>query len=147
MELQYIIPHIFFGLFSSFNPDIIEGYDLYKSSIPVKYGGRISSVMDVTMKEGDMEQWSAKGGISPIASRITVEGPLKKNRTSLIVSGRSTYSDWILGRIENASFRNSKANYYDISSNLKTRFAQNDLLEISSYFSNDNFPIKWRYDL
>lgn len=128
-----------FGFSSSFSPDVIEGFELYKSSIPAKFGGRISSVLDIQMKEGDLEKWTVRGGISPVTSRITIEGPLKKDRSSLIVSGRGTYSDWILGRIENASFRNSSANYYDISARFKTQLNQNDHLDISAYFSNDDF--------
>ena len=130
-----------FGFSSSFSPDVVEGFELYKSSIPVKYGGRVSSVLEIQMKEGEMEKWSLRGGISPVTSRVTLEGPLIKDRTSLIISGRSTYSDWILGRLENASFRNSSANYYDITARIKTRIAQNDHLDISAYFSHDAFKL------
>lgn len=130
-----------FGFSSSFSPDVIEGFELYKSSIPAKFGGRISSVLDLEMKEGDLEDWSLKGGISPVTSRITVEGPLVKDRSSLIISGRSTYSDWILKRIKDASFRNSRANYYDITTRYKTRVGQNDQLDASLYFSKDAFKL------
>lgn len=130
-----------FGFSSSFSPDMIEGFELYKSSIPAKYGGRISSVLDLEMKEGNTEKWLLKGGISPVTSRITVEGPLVKERSSLILSGRSTYSDWILNRLEDAAFRNSKANYYDITARYKTRIGQNDQLDASAYFSNDAFKL------
>ena len=130
-----------FGFSSSFSPDVIEGFELYKSSIPAKYGGRISSVLDIEMKEGDLEKWTVKGGISPVTSRVTVEGPIQEDKSSLILSGRSTYSDWILGRLENASFRNSRANYYDGAARFKTRIAQNDHLDVSAYSSNDVFQL------
>lgn len=130
-----------FGFSSSFSPDVVEGFDLYKSSIPAKYGGRISSVLDIQMKEGDLEKWTLRGGVGPVTSRITLEGPLEKERSSIIVSGRATYSDWILNRIENASFRNSRANYYDLTARYKTRFAQNNRLDVSAYLSNDAFKL------
>lgn len=130
-----------FGFSSSFSPDVIEGFELYKSTIPAKYGGRISSVLDIQMKEGDMDKWSIKGGISPVTSRVTVEGPIKRDQSSLIVSGRSTYSNWILSRLKNAAFRNSKANYSDFTAHYKTRIGQNDYLDISAYISNDVFKL------
>lgn len=130
-----------FGFSSSFSPDVIEGFELYKSTIPAKYGGRISSVLDIQMKEGDMDKWSIKGGISPVTSRVTVEGPVQKDKSSLIISGRSTYSNWILSRLRNASFRNSRADYSDLTVHYKTRIAQNDYLDISAYLSNDAFQL------
>ena len=129
-----------FGFSSSFSPDVVEGFELYKSSIPVKYGGRISSVLEIDMKEGDDERWTLRGGISPITSRITAEGPIN-DRTTFIASGRATYSDWILGRIQNASFRNSKANYQDLTARIKTKIAKNDFLDVSTYVSNDAFRL------
>lgn len=130
-----------FGFSSSFSPDVIEGFELYKSSIPAKFGGRISSVLDLEMKQGDLEDWKLKGGISPVTSRITVEGPVVKDRSSLIVSGRSTYSDWILKRIRDAAFRNSRANYFDITARYKTQINRNDQLDASVYFSKDAFKL------
>ncbi|MEZ5041819.1 MAG: TonB-dependent receptor [Saprospiraceae bacterium] len=130
-----------FGFSSSFSPDVVEGFELYKSSIPAKFGGRIASVLDIKMKEGEREKWTVKGGISPVTSRVTVEGPLDQERSSLIISGRSTYSDWILNRLENAAFRNSKANYYDVTTRFKTRIAKNDFLDVSAYLSNDAFKL------
>lgn len=130
-----------FGFSSSFSPDVVEGFELYKSSIPAKFGGRISSVLDLEMKEGQMDKWVLKGGISPVTSRITVEGPVAKERSSLIFSGRSTYSDYILNRLRNAAFRNSKANYYDLTARYKTRLAQNDHLDVSTYWSRDAFKL------
>lgn len=131
-----------FGFSSSFSPDVVEGFELYKSSIPAKYGGRISSVLDIQMKEGSREKWVFRGGVSPVTSRITAEGPVAGENSSLIVSGRATYSNWILKRLENAAFRNSRANYYDLSARYNTRFAQNnDRLDVSAYLSNDVFQL------
>lgn len=136
----YNASHLF-GFSSSFSPDIIEGFELYKSSIPAKYGGRISSVLDLQMTEGTMERWMLKGGISPVTSRITLEGPIVKDRSSLIISGRSTYSNYILKRLNRAEFRNSKADYYDVSARYKTSLGQNDHLDVSTYLSNDAFRL------
>lgn len=130
-----------FGFSSSFSPDVVEGFELYKSSIPAKYGGRISSVLDIEMKEGNLEKWGISGGISPVTSRVTVEGPIKADKSSIIISGRTTYSDWILGRLENANFRNSKANYFDGTFRYKSKIAQNDHIDISGYFSKDLFQL------
>ena len=130
-----------FGFSSSFSPDVVEGLDLYKSSIPVRFGGRISSVLDIKMKDGNYKKWGLKGGVSPVTSRVTLEGPIIKDHTSIIISGRSTYSDWILKRIENASFRNSSANYYDGTAHISSKIGQNDKLDISAYYSNDDFQL------
>ncbi|MCB0633748.1 MAG: TonB-dependent receptor [Saprospiraceae bacterium] len=136
----YNASHLF-GFSSSFSPDVIEGFELYKSSIPAKYGGRISSVLDLEMKEGTMDRWILKGGISPVTSRITLEGPIVKDRSTLIISGRSTYSNYILQRLNRAEFRNSKADYYDVTARYKTSLGQNDHLDVSTYLSNDAFRL------
>lgn len=135
----YNASHLF-GFSSSFSPDVVEGFELYKSSIPVKYGGRISSVLDIDMKEGNKEKWRLKGGISPVTSRISAEGPIGEN-TTVIASTRATYSDWILKRLENADFRNSSANYQDFTARIKTKFEKNNHLDISTYISNDAFTL------
>ena len=130
-----------FGFSSAFSPDVIDGFELYKSSIPAKFGGRISSVLDIKMREGNPEKWMVRGGISPVTSRITLEGPIEKERSSIIISGRATYSDWILKRLENASYRNSTGNYYDVSAHYITRISQNNRLDVSTYLSHDNFRL------
>jgi len=135
----YNASHLF-GFSSSFSPDVVEGFELYKSSIPVKYGGRISSVLEIDMKEGNSEKWKLKGGISPVTSRISTEGPIGEN-TTFIASTRLTYSDWILKRLENASFRNSSANYQDFTARVKTKFKKNNHIDISTYISNDAFTL------
>ena len=108
-------PSHLFGFFSVFNPDIIKSFDLYKSGIPARYGGRLSSVLDISMKDGNKREWVGSGGISPLTARFTVEGPIQKNRSSIILGGRTTYSDWILDRLPDPSLRNSQAGFYDIN--------------------------------
>jgi hypothetical protein len=98
-----------FGFFSVFNPDIIKDFELYKGSIPVEYGGRLSSVFDINTKSGNKLNYSGNGGISPVTAQLLIEGPIIKERSSFLIGGRSTYSDWILRRIENPDVKNSDA--------------------------------------
>ena len=108
-------PSHLFGFFSVFNPDVIKSFDLYKGGIPARYGGRLSSVLDIAMKDGNKRELVGSGGISPLTARFTVEGPIQKNRSSFILGGRSTYSDWILRRLPDPNLRNSKAGFYDLN--------------------------------
>src|SRR5579859_2471562 len=89
-------PSHFFGMFPAFNPDVVKDIELYKSSIPAKYGGRVSSVLDITSREGNKKEFSGTAGIGLLTSRLTLEGPLDKNKTSFILGGRMTYANWLL---------------------------------------------------
>src|SRR5207342_3024383 len=106
-------PTHFFGFFSSFNPDVVKGVELYKSSIPEKYGGRISSVLDVSERDGNKKKISGAGGIGPLDARLTLEGPIFSEKTTFLIAGRSTYSDWLLNQIPNDQYKNSSAGFYD----------------------------------
>ena len=86
-------PSHLFGFFSSFNPDIVKSVELYKSAIPEKYGGRLSSVLDVTTKQGNTKKVTGEAGIGPLTSKVMIEGPINK-KTTFIASARSSYSDW-----------------------------------------------------
>ncbi|MEL6253492.1 MAG: TonB-dependent receptor [Bacteroidota bacterium] len=130
-----------FGFFSVFNPDIIKNFDLYKSGIPARYGGRIASVLDISMKDGNKKEFVASGGVSPVTSRLTVEGPLKAQNSSFIIGARSTYSNWILRELEQLSFRNSKAFFGDLNAKVNLELSRKDRLDISGYFSQDNFTL------
>ncbi len=134
-----INPSHFFGFFSAFNPDIIQDVVLYKSGIPAKYGGRISSVMDIKLKEGSKEKVNISGGISPFTGKLMVEGPLLKKKSSFIISGRTTYSDWMLGMLNNVQFQKSSAGFNDIQGLLSFSAGKNDNISISGYRSNDRF--------
>ena len=104
-------PSHVFGFFSAFNPDQIKGVELYKSAIPEKYGGRLSSVLDVTSKEGNSKKVSGVGDIGPLTSKLTVEGPLFNAKTTFIAGGRTTYSNWILKELPDKRYRNSRASF------------------------------------
>lgn len=132
-------PSHLFGFFSVFNPDVIKSFDLYKSEIPARYGGRLASVLDIAMKDGNKRELVGSGGISPLTARFTVEGPIQKYKSSFILGGRSTYSDWILKRLPDPDLRNSKAGFYDINGKINLELSEKDRLDLSGYFSRDNF--------
>ena len=129
----------FFGFFSAFNSDLISDVTLYKSGIPAKYGGRLSSVMDITPLAGNNERIKVSGGISPVTGRLLVEGPVKKNKSTFIIGSRATYSDWILGMLNDQQLRKSSAGFYDIQGMFNTSINEKNSLSISGYYSNDRF--------
>jgi hypothetical protein len=136
-----INPSHFFGFFSAFNSDIIQDVTLYKSGIPARYGGRVSSVMDITLKEGSMEKINVSGGFSPFIGRLMIEGPVVKNKLSFILSGRTTYSDWVLSSLNNEQLQKSSAGFNDIQGLLTFNINSKNSLSLSGYISNDNFNL------
>ncbi len=127
------------GFFSAFNTDIVSDATLYKANIPAKYGGRLSSVLNINLKDGDFEKLRFKGGLGLVSSRFTWEGPLKKNKTSFLISGRSTYSDWLLKSINLPELKRSSAFFYDANFQLTHRFNERNFLSIGGYRSDDEF--------
>lgn len=134
-------PTHLFGFFSSFNPDVIKNVNLYKGSIPANFGGRISSVLEVQDKEGNNKEFVGSGGISPVTARLTLEGPIAKDKVSYIAGFRSSYSDWILNKMPNASLKNSSAFFYDVYGNLSYDVNENNTIYTSGYYSNDRFSL------
>ncbi len=134
-------PSHLFGFFSAFNPDILKNVELYKSGITADYGGRLSSVIDVTTREGNLKKFSASGGISPITARLMVEGPIKKDQTSFLIGGRTTYSNWILRQIDDPAMRKSNAGFYDFNIGLNHKFNDKNSLQLSGYQSRDHFRL------
>ena len=134
-------PSHFFGFFSAFNPDIIKTAELYKSSIPEKYGGRLSSVLDVTAREGNKKKFEGSGGVGPITARISVEGPIDSGRTSFILSGRATYSNWLLRSINNDMLNNSTAGFADGNLIISHEINENNNIYVSAYISGDRFRL------
>lgn len=129
----------FFGFFSGFNTETIKDITLFKSGIPAKYGGRVSSVLDMTLKDGNRKTLKINGGISPVYSRITIEAPIKKDVSSFIIGARTTYSDWVLKLLNDGKLQNSQANFYDVQGNFSYDLNQNNALYISGYYSYDKF--------
>ena len=130
-----------FGFFSVFNADVVREMKLYKSGIPAKYGSRISSVFDVSVKNGNRKEISGSGGISPITGKLCLEGPLMNKKGSFIVAGRSTYSDWILKRINKPEIKNSKASFYDVNAKFNYDINDDNSISTSFYISSDYFKL------
>jgi hypothetical protein len=130
-----------FGFFTSFSPDIVKDFTLYKSNLPASYGGRLASVFDITARQGNLNKYTAHGGISPVTGRLSVEGPIVKGKSSFILTGRSTYSDWLLTRLEDPELRNSKANFYDMSGMLSWEPGEKTLIKAFGYYSSDYFML------
>ncbi len=134
-------PSHLFGFFSTFNPDVLKNVELYKSGITADYGGRLSSVLDVSSREGNLKKFSGSGGISPITGRLTLEGPIWKERTSFLVGARSTYSNWILRQLNSEQLQNSTASFYDLNANISHKINDKNNLYLSGYMSKDKFKL------
>jgi hypothetical protein len=133
-------PSHFFGMFSAFNPDVIKDIELYKSSVPAKYGGRLSSVLDITSREGNKKNITGSAGIGLVTSRFQLEGPLIKNRTSFNIGGRTTYANWLLNLLPH-EFNNSKASFQDVNIGISHRVDSSNNLYFSVYYSTDRFSL------
>lgn len=130
-----------FGFFSVFNSDAIKSVTLIKGGMPASYGGRLSSVVDVSMKEGDMKQFHGEGGIGLIASRFTIQGPIDKNKGSFMVSGRRTYIDLLVKPFVSKSSSAYGSGYYFYDANIKANYniTKKDRIYLSGYFGRDKF--------
>lgn len=133
-----------FGFFSIFNGDAIKNVSLIKGGMPAQYGGRLSSVLDVTMKEGNINKFQGDGGIGLIASRFSVQGPIKKEKTSFIVSARRTYIDALVKPFvsKSSSFYGSGYYFYDMNAKVNYRFSEKDRIYLSGYFGRDVFDFR-----
>lgn len=130
-----------FGFFSIFNSDAIKNTSLIKGGMPAQYGGRISSVLDVQMKDGNSNKFVTEGGIGLIASRVSVQGPIKKDKASFIVSARRTYIDALVTPFipDTSNFAGSGYYFYDLNAKINYRFSDKDRLYLSGYFGRDVF--------
>ena len=136
------------GFFSVFNNDAIKDVKLYKGDIPANYGGRLASVLDVRMNEGNSKKFEVNGGIGIIASRLTVEGPILKDKASFILSGRRTYADIFLPLSSNKALQNNRLYFYDLNAKVNYRIDDNNQVFLSGYFGRDVFKngfagMKW----
>lgn len=128
-----------FGFFSVFNTDALNNVTLIKGGMPAKYGGRLSSVVDVSMKEGNMKEYHAEGGIGLIASRLTLEGPIKKDKGSFMLSGRRTYIDVLIKPFATGALKNSGYFFYDANLKANYKVTDKDRVYLSGYFGRDKF--------
>jgi hypothetical protein len=153
-------PSHFFGFFSAFNPDIVKDVQLYKSTIPQKFGGRLSSVLEVTNREGNKKKFTGSAGIGLITSRLNIEGPIDSNKTSFILGARTTYSNWLL-KLLPQDYKQSRASFTDANLGISHQFNEKNSLYLSGYYSKDsfklnsdttygynnkNFGVKWKHD-
>ncbi|MEX2484295.1 MAG: TonB-dependent receptor [Brumimicrobium sp.] len=129
------------GFFSVFNSDAIKDVALYKSGIPAEYGGRASSVMDVKMRDGNNKRFGASGGLGLISSRLTVEGPIVKDKGSFILSGRRSYADLFLVFSEEEALQNTSLYFYDLNLKANYKITDKDRVFISGYFGRDDFML------
>lgn len=134
-------PSHLFGFFSAFNPDVVKGVELYKSAIPEKYGGRLSSVLDVTTKEGNSKKISGNGGIGPLTSKLAIEGPIIKDKSTFIASGRTSYSNWLLRNLKNSAYNKSRASFYDLDLHITHAINSKNSVYVNGYISNDQFNL------
>ena len=150
----------FFGFFSAVNSDIIKDVTLYKGGIPSRYGGRISSVLDIVSREGNRKEFAGNAGISPITTHISVEGPIIKDTLTYILTARTTYSNWIFGLIRDPALHKSRASFYDLNGKITYDLNKNNKIDFSAYtshdafrfnsdtvysYNNNIFAVKWRH--
>ena len=133
-------PSHLFGFFSAFDPDLIKDVTLYKGSIPANYGGRISSVLDITSLDGNDKKISGSAGIGPLTSKLTLEGPLIKNKTTFVAGVRGTYSDWLFKALPK-DYRNSSASFEDATIHISHKVNSKNNIYLNGYLSGDKFNL------
>jgi hypothetical protein len=126
-----------FGFFSVFNPDVIKDVKLYKGGIPARFGGRLSSVLDIYQKEGNSKEFNVTGGIGLVSSRLLVEGPIEKEKSSFVVAGRASYAHLFLPLFDN----DNKAYFYDLNGKFNYRIDEQNNIFLSTYFGKDVFGV------
>jgi hypothetical protein len=142
-------PSHLLGFFSTFNSDAIKDVTLYKGTAPAQYGGRLSSVMDVKMNDGNNQDYHVSGGIGLISSKLNVEGPIVKDEGSFLISARRTYADMFLKLSNDTTINRSRLYFYDLNAKLNYKLSKKDRLYLSGYFGQDDlglstlFGINW----
>lgn len=126
------------GFFSTFNSDAIKDVALYKGGVPAQYGGRASSVLDIRMLDGNNKKFTAEGGLGLIASRLKIEGPLVKDKSSFMISGRRTYADLFLKASKDETVNKSKLYFYDLNAKMNYRIDDKNTIYVSGYFGKDD---------
>lgn len=129
------------NFFSVFNSDALKDVMLYKGSIPAEYGGRLSSVLDIKMNDGNNRDFNVSGGLGLISSRLSAQGPIVKDKSSFIVSGRRTYADMFLKLSDDAALKDSKLYFYDINAKINYTLSDRSRLFLSGYFGQDKMAV------
>jgi hypothetical protein len=128
-----------FGFFSMINTDVVKDVTLYKGGMPAQYGGRIASVLDMKLKDGNSKEFTGNGGVGIISSRLSLEGPIIKDKLSFVVGGRYAYPNWVLRKVPDYNIRNSEGYFYDSQLTLNYQLNPKNTLRFSTYYSVDGF--------
>lgn len=134
-------PSHLFGFFSTFNSDAVNDITIYKGSMPAQYGGRLSSTLDISMRDGDLKNYTVTGGIGLISSRLTLEGPIQKERSSFIFSARRTYADALAHAVGVEQVKGSKLYFYDLNTKLTYGLSNKDKLTLTAYHGKDKLGL------
>ncbi|QEC52434.1 outer membrane receptor protein involved in Fe transport [Anseongella ginsenosidimutans] len=129
------------GFFSTFNSDAIKNMTLYKGGMPAQYGGRLSSVLDLKMNEGNNREYDVSGGIGLISAKLNVEGPVQKGRSSFLVTGRRTYADLFLKLSNDSTINNNTLYFYDLNAKINYTLGDKDRIYLSGYFGQDRLGV------
>lgn len=136
-------PSHMFGIFSAFNTEVINDLELYKSSIPAEFGGRISSVLDIKGREGNANKVQGSLGIGLLTSRFHLEGPFKKGKTTFLIGGRTTYSNWMMKLLPASSgYSGGKAQFFDVNASVTHKFNERNSIQAYGYYSRDKFSFR-----
>ena len=134
-------PTHFFGIFQALNPFATRGVDIYKGNVPAAFGGRLSSVFDITTIDGNTKEFSGEASIGPVTGNLMLEIPVVKDKSSLVLGGRGAYSDWILQSLDEESLSNSSASFFDVVANYTHKIDENNQVKATGYYSEDAFSI------
>jgi len=135
------------GFFSTFNPDAVKDVTVYKGGMPAQYGGRLSSVVDVTMNDGNNQDYKVSGGVGLISAKLNVEGPIQKGKSSFLISGRRTYADIFLKLSPDSNINHDQLYFYDLNAKMNYELGKNDKLYLSGYFGRDDLGFKSTFGL
>lgn len=135
-------PSHLFGFFSTFNSDVVDDMTLYKGSMPAQYGGRLSSVLDVMTRDGNMKEYDISGGIGLISSKLTIEGPIQKEKSSFIISARRTYADALARLAGVEAVKNNTLYFYDLNAKLSYFITEKDKLTLTGYTGRDKLGVE-----
>ena len=140
-------PTHMFGLFSAFNPDVVKDIELYKSSIPPKYGGRISSVLDINSREGNRKKFQGSASIGVLSQSLSIEGPVFSEKTTYLLGVRASNADWLLRVLpQDNTYHDGSAGFYDLSGTLSHRAGENDNMTVNGYYNKDRFSFTGEED-
>lgn len=134
-------PQHFFGIFSALNPFVLKDANIYKNNIPAQYGGRLSSVFDLTTKDASTEGFKGEGSVGPITGNVLLETPVVKKKSGLLVGGRGAYANWVLKALDDESLKNSEASFYDVIAKYNHQISTRSKIQATGYLSRDDFSI------